>query len=148
MECDWDIRPMEPADLEELIRLHAQYLNYGDGIYAHFQAALADQRTVAVKCVHAGRMVGLDIYTRGIALSGGHPDLCAQVRALAGDAVVLQGTRCWWCRNTGGGALTGRCWKPAASGCANRARPMCCMSCGCIRTAACPPGIPWNGTRR
>jgi len=82
---------MEPADLEELIRLHAQYLNYGDGIYAHFQAALADQRTVAVKCVHAGRMVGLDIYTRGIALSGGHPDLCAQVRALAGDAVVYTG---------------------------------------------------------
>lgn len=78
-------------DLPELLRLHAQYLNYGEGIQSHFAAVLDDPHTVAVKATAHGRMVGLDIYTRGIALSGGHEALCDEIRALAGDATVYTG---------------------------------------------------------
>ena len=77
--------------LDELVRLHAEYLNYGEGIHAHFEQVLSDPDTVAVKCVHGGKMIGLDIYTRGIALSGGHPELCEKVRDMAGDTVVYTG---------------------------------------------------------
>lgn len=91
MGPEYAIRPMEPADLPELVRLHGEYLNYGEGIQAHFEAALRDPANVAVKCVYEGAMVGLDIHTRGVALSGGHADLCAQVQALAGAATVYTG---------------------------------------------------------
>lgn len=88
-ECK--VEPLTSADLEELVALHALYLNYGEGIHAHFEAALADLATVAVKCVHEGRMVGLDMYTRGISLSGGHRELCDRIRTITGDALVYTG---------------------------------------------------------
>ncbi len=91
MEPEYTIREMEAADLPEVVRLHDEYLNYGEGIRAHFEAVLGDPATVAVKCVYDGAMVGLDIYTRGVALSGGHPELCAQVLALTGEATVYTG---------------------------------------------------------
>jgi len=88
---EFSIQPMLFEDLDELVALHAQYLNYGSGIHAHFEQALSDPDTVAVKCMYGGRMVGLDIYTRGIALSGGHPELCAEIRDIAAGAVVYTG---------------------------------------------------------
>lgn len=91
MTPDIAIRPMVYGDLRELVDLHAKYLNYGDGIQAHFEAVLADPASVAVKAVANGKIVGLDIYTRGVALSDGHLDLCARIRALTGDAVVYTG---------------------------------------------------------
>ena len=91
MNPDWTVRPITLSDLDELVRLHGMYLNYGDGIRAHFGDVLKDPNTVAVQCVHDGHMVGLDIYTRGIQLSGGHPDLCAEIRGLVGDAPVYTG---------------------------------------------------------
>ena len=91
MAASLAIRPMTEADLAELVRLHEMYLNYGEGIRAHFAQVLADPQSVAVKCVAGGHMVGLDIYTRGVALSGGHEALCVRVREAAGDALVYTG---------------------------------------------------------
>jgi len=88
---EMSIQPMMFQDLDELVALHAQYLNYGSGIYHHFQQVLSDPDTVAVKCVHNGRIIGLDIYTRGVALSGGHAELCAEIRGIAADEVVYTG---------------------------------------------------------
>jgi GNAT superfamily N-acetyltransferase len=85
------ISPMAAADINELVRLHEMYLNFGEGVRAHFAQVLADPASVAVKCEAQGRMIGLDIYTRGIALSGGHEELCARVRTLAGEATVYTG---------------------------------------------------------
>ena len=86
MDADLRICPMAEADLDELVRLHELYLNYGEGIRTHFEGVLRDPASVAVKCEAGGRMVGLDIYTCGVALSGGHEALCNRVRALAGGA--------------------------------------------------------------
>lgn len=91
MATDVRVVPMQPDDLAELVRLHALYLNYGEGIHAHFAAVLADPTSVAVKAVCQGRMVGLDIYTRGVALSGGHADLCGQILSVTGEAEVYTG---------------------------------------------------------
>ena len=91
MATDFTIAPMDPSDLRELVDLHAQFLNYGTGIQAHFEAVLQDPASVAVKAVLGGKIVGLDIYTRGIALSGGHQALCERIRALTGDATVYTG---------------------------------------------------------
>lgn len=88
---EFSIQPMVFEDLDELVALHAQYLNYGSGIHAHFKQVLSDPDTVAMKCVHDGRIVGLDIYTRGIALSGGHPELCAEISDIAAGAKVYTG---------------------------------------------------------
>lgn len=85
------VRPLTPDDLEPLLALHAAYLNYGEGIRSHFQQALTDPATIAVQCTQGGRMIGVDIYTRGVALSGGHPELCSQILALTGDSVVYTG---------------------------------------------------------
>ncbi len=85
------IRAMEAGDIDELVRLHEMYLNYGEGIRAHFERVLADPHSVAVKAEAGGRMIGLDIYTRGAALSGGHEALCDRVRALAGEHCVYTG---------------------------------------------------------
>lgn len=91
MDADLRICPMVEADLDELVRLHELYLNYGEGIRTHFEGVLRDPASVAVKCEVGGRMVGLDIYTCGVALSGGHEALCARVRQAVGDAVVYTG---------------------------------------------------------
>ena len=91
MNGEFVIQPMAGSDLDELVRLHDRYLNYGDGIQSHFKETLADPDTVAVKCELGGEMIGLDIYTRGIRLSGGHPELCATVAAITGEATVYTG---------------------------------------------------------
>lgn len=85
------IRTLTAGDIDELVRLHGLYLNFGEGVRAHFAQVLSDSASVAVQCEANGQMIGLDIYTRGIALSGGHGDLCARVRALAGEATVYTG---------------------------------------------------------
>ena len=91
VDAEWKIETLRMEDLPELTRLHAAYLNYGEGIEKHFHAVLADPETVAVKCSVNGEMIGLDIYTWGIALSGGHAALCAQIAELAGNATVYTG---------------------------------------------------------
>ena len=88
---DFGILPITLCDLDDLVLLHAQYLNYGSGIYTHFKQVLSNEDAIAVKCVHGSEMVGVDIYTRGIFLSGGHPELCEQIRALTGDALTYTG---------------------------------------------------------
>jgi GNAT superfamily N-acetyltransferase len=85
-------------DLDALVNLHSVYLNYGDGIIPHFAKILADKETIPLKYVaDDGAMGGLLIYTKGVALSGGHADLCAQIMEIVGDesiytadAVLLQ----------------------------------------------------------
>ena len=75
--CDekFKIEKMSINDIDLLVNLHAKYLNYGEGVRAHFEAALNDNSTVATKCVCDGEMIGIDIYTSGISLSGDHPDI-------------------------------------------------------------------------
>ena len=91
MRNDLSLKPLTMDDLDDLVRLHAVYLNYGDGIQRHFQEVLSDPSTVAVQCAHGERMIGVDIYTRGVALSGGHPELCRFILDLVGDATVYTG---------------------------------------------------------
>lgn len=85
------------GDLDELVRLHAEYLNYGDGIRPHYDKILRDPDNVALKYVAKGGMAGLLIYTKGIALSGNHRNLVERLMMLSkgktvytGDAVLVK----------------------------------------------------------
>jgi hypothetical protein len=91
------VLPLEAADLDELVRLHSEYLNYGDGIRPHFEETLADPSVIGLKAVAGGEIAGILIYTQGISLSGGHEDLCSDIRrrthgelVYTGDAVVVR----------------------------------------------------------
>lgn len=77
--------------MDELVRLHSVYLNYGEGIRPHFERAFKDKDTVALKCVLDGVMAGFAIYVRGIFLSGGHEDICAKIKEKACGAPVWTG---------------------------------------------------------
>jgi GNAT superfamily N-acetyltransferase len=84
-------------DLDELVRLHEEYLNYGEGIRPHFEEILRDPECVALKHCIDGEIAGLIIYTKGIALSGNHEDLVVRLEALTkgkkvytGDAVLAK----------------------------------------------------------
>ncbi|MPN45391.1 hypothetical protein SDC9_192958 [bioreactor metagenome] len=77
--------------MDELVRLHSIYLNYGDGIRPHFQAVLQNPATVALKYVLDQEIVGILIYAEGISLSGPHPELIERIRTLANGAKVYTG---------------------------------------------------------
>ena len=91
------IEPIDFDDIGELVRLHEQYLNYGDGIRPHFEEILRDPESVALKYRIGGEMAGLFIYTKGIALSGNHAETAARIAKLCegknvytGDAVLVK----------------------------------------------------------
>jgi ribosomal protein S18 acetylase RimI-like enzyme len=84
-------------DFEELIRLHEEYLNYGDGIRPHFEEILSNPDNIALKYVVDGIFAGLIIYTKGIELSGSHADIIEKLNQLSngektytGDAVLIK----------------------------------------------------------
>jgi GNAT superfamily N-acetyltransferase len=84
-------------DIDELVSLHEQYLNYGDGIRPHFEEILHDPESVALKYMINSEMAGLFIYTKGIALSGDHVEKIAKIKKLSkgkkvytGDAVLVK----------------------------------------------------------
>jgi len=84
-------------DIDELVRLHEEYLNYGEGIRPHFTEALRNSDTAALKYTADGKTVGILIYTKGIALSGNHDDVEARLREMSagknvytGDAVLVR----------------------------------------------------------
>ncbi|MDD4074498.1 MAG: GNAT family N-acetyltransferase [Eubacteriales bacterium] len=85
------ILPMCMEDLDELVRLHDIYLNYGEGIRPHFEKALQDPASVALKCVIDGRIAGIAVYIKGVFLSGGHADICQRIQLAAGDALIYTG---------------------------------------------------------
>jgi len=78
-------------DIDELVRLHEEYLNYGEGIRPHFIRVLHDPDTVALKYAVDGKMAGILIYTKGIALSGSHDDIAARLEEMCRDKVVYTG---------------------------------------------------------
>lgn len=91
------IQPLDFEDLDELVRLHGIYLNYGEGIRPHFRSVLETPGTVALKYAVGAEIAGILIYTEGISLSGGHPALAAKIEQFAagakiytGDAVLVQ----------------------------------------------------------
>ena len=85
------IERMTLCDLDELISLHEEYLNYGDGIRPHFETILRDPDSIALKYMLDGKMAGLFIYTKGIALSGGHDEIRAQLEELSAGKTVYTG---------------------------------------------------------
>lgn len=85
------IQPIGMGDMDELVRLHSIFLNYGEGTRPHFEAALKKPDTVALKCVMDGKMAGFAVYVKGIFLSGGHEDLCEMIAKKAGNAQVWTG---------------------------------------------------------
>lgn len=70
---------MTICDLDKLVEMYAEYLNYGDGVRPHCISVLEDGDTVAVKCLDGTEIVGILIYTKGIALSGGHHELVKEI---------------------------------------------------------------------
>jgi GNAT superfamily N-acetyltransferase len=85
------IQHITHADMDELVLLHSIYLNYGEGIRPHFESILNNPKTVALKYVYQNEIVGVLIYTEGIALSGEHHDLEKDIRKKAGDQIVYTG---------------------------------------------------------
>jgi GNAT superfamily N-acetyltransferase len=79
------------ADLDELVKLHGKYLNYGEGIRPHFESMLKKESTIALKYVIDGEMAGLVVYVEGIYFSGGHEDLYARAREMTGDDLTYTG---------------------------------------------------------
>jgi len=84
-------------DFDELIRLHSEYLNYGDGIRPHFEQILDNPDNIALKYEVDGDLAGLIIYTKGVELSGGHADIAEKLIELSGgentytgDAVLVR----------------------------------------------------------
>ena len=96
MNTTHDILHITLDDLDALVSLHDEYLNYGEGIRPHFDAILRDPENIALKYTINGEIVGILIYTKGIELSGSHSDLVAELKNLAagrnvytGDAVLV-----------------------------------------------------------
>lgn len=85
------VAPMTPDDLNVLVELHGKYLNYGDGVRPHYDAVLRDPASAATKCLCGDVMVGFDIYTKGISLSGEHPELMAELERRTAGACVYTG---------------------------------------------------------
>ena len=82
---DW----MLPDDISTLVELHSIYLNYGDGIRPHFELILRDAESICLKyAAGSGEMGGLIIYVKGVALSGGHSDICGRIAEMTGGAPV------------------------------------------------------------
>lgn len=87
---------MDEGDMDELVRLHDLYLNYGEGVRPHFEETLRNPDSVALKCVIGGKIAGFAIYVKGVFLSGGHEDICASICEIApreqiwtGDALLV-----------------------------------------------------------
>ena len=86
----YDISTM--ADLDEIVALHDQYLNFGDGVRPYIEESLDSTGVIALKAIdESGNIAGLIIYTQGIALSGGHPDLCEKIKEITKSALVYTG---------------------------------------------------------
>jgi GNAT superfamily N-acetyltransferase len=90
LECA-EVQPITLNDLTQLVELHCKYLNYGEGIRPHFESALRDEATIALKYVMDGEILGIVIYTKGITFSGGHPELCRRVQQLTGGELTYTG---------------------------------------------------------
>lgn len=91
------IQPMTLDDLDDLVELHGEYLNYGEGVRPHCEAVLKQEGSIALKYVIDGSIAGLIMFTEGIDLSGGHPELVQKAAAMAkgrpvytGDAVLVR----------------------------------------------------------
>jgi GNAT superfamily N-acetyltransferase len=80
------------ADLDEIVMLHNQYLNCGDGIRLYIEKSLASEGVIALKALNeAGAIVGILIYTQGIALSNGHGEIREQITGIVKSALVYTG---------------------------------------------------------
>lgn len=90
-DTQWPVARITGDDMDDIVLLHDIYLNYGDGVRPHFEKALADPGCVGYKCTLDGRMVGLVIYTPGVALSGGHGELYDKILAVTGEALTYTG---------------------------------------------------------
>jgi len=88
LKCGHRIEPIIFSDLDEFVRLHDKYLNYGEGVRPHFEKVLKDERTIAIKYMIDGEMAGATVFTVGIAFSGGHPDLCDEMDKLTGGQLT------------------------------------------------------------
>ena len=84
-------------DLEIVVALHEEYLNYGEGVRSHYSSVLRDPDTVALKYTVSGETAGLFIYTKGVALSAGHDHLVKVLeeksrgrKVYTGDAVLVK----------------------------------------------------------
>jgi len=84
-------------DLEVVIALHEEYLNYGEGVRMHFNSILRDPETIALKYTLYNEIAGILIYTKGVALSAGHDHLVKVLEEKArgknvytGDAVLVK----------------------------------------------------------
>jgi len=59
-------------DIDVIVGLHEEYLNFGEDIKPHYDAIVGNPDNVALKHTLGGEITGIDIYTKGIALSGTH----------------------------------------------------------------------------
>ena len=92
-----DVSAITADDLNAVVKLYEEYLNYGEGVRPHLDKVLRDPDTIALKHTIDGEITGFYIYTKGIALSGGHNDLLEKLaklsegkRVYTGDAIVLK----------------------------------------------------------
>lgn len=97
MDKGHKISRMTSDDLDELIKLHSEYLNYGEGIRPHFDKILKDSDSIALKYTVNGETAGIFIYTKGVSLSGNHDELSSELLRLSegmnvytGDAVLVR----------------------------------------------------------
>lgn len=85
------IKAIDIDDLDEVVCLHCKYLNYGNGIRPHFKKVISDKDNISLKYIINGEIEGLFISTKGIALSGGHKDICEEIKKITKDCVTYTG---------------------------------------------------------
>ena len=92
-----EISAMTAGDLDTLVKLHEEYINYGEGIRPHFDKLLRDPESVAMKYSLDGEIIGIDIFMRGVMLSNDGHGIAERITQLANgkkiytaDAVLVK----------------------------------------------------------
>ncbi|WRS28985.1 hypothetical protein U6B65_14915 (plasmid) [Oscillospiraceae bacterium MB08-C2-2] len=85
------ISHIEMDDMDELVRLHSEYINYGSGVRPHFERAIEDPFTIALKYEVEGEIAGIMVYTKGIFFSGSHEELRQKILTITGGESCYTG---------------------------------------------------------
>ncbi|MDR1966247.1 MAG: hypothetical protein LBQ36_06015 [Synergistaceae bacterium] len=77
---------MAADDLNELVRLHCAYINYGYGVAPRLKEALENPENICLKyTAPSGVMAGLLIYVEGTVIFGSHGDILEKIREIVGE---------------------------------------------------------------
>ncbi len=85
------IMPLTLDDLDTFVEMHAEFINYGDGVRPYYQKELEDEDTVAFKYVIDDKIAGMVLFAKGLQLSGSHDDVKEKILSVIKDGSIYTG---------------------------------------------------------